>query len=62
MKLHKNEHGQPPEDNRMNLIMTPIVMNADKKRLSELEMSKGTDMNNSSHYHRFKRNSLGYQS
>ena len=60
MKLHKLENGLPSEDNRMNLIMTPIQLNADKKRLSELEMSKGNDMSNSSHYHRFKRNSVGY--
>ena len=62
MKLHKLDSGLPPEENRMNLIMTPIQVNNDKKRMSDLEMSKANDMSNSSHYHRFKRNSLGYQS
>ena len=62
MKLHKMDSGTPLEDNRMNLIMTPIQANiVGEKRLSELEMSKG-NMQNDSHYHRFKRNSLGYQS
>ena len=56
------EDVSPSEDNRMNLIMTPIeLVNGMDKRLSDLEMSKG-DMGNNSHYHRFKRNSLGYQS
>ena len=62
MQLHKLDSGLPPEENRMNLIMTPIQLNTGKERLSDLEMSKAHDMGNSSHYHRFKRNSLGYQS
>ena len=45
----------------MNVIMTPVVGGTVDKRNSDLEMSKG-DMSSSSHYHRFKRNSLGYQS
>ena len=60
MKLHKLDSGKTPsEDNRMNLIMTPIQVQGGDKRLSDLEMSKG-DMSNNSHYHRFKRNSVGY--
>ena len=61
MKLHKMDSGTTQEDTRMNVIMTPIVASGVDKRNSELEMSKG-DMSTSSHYHRFKRNSLGYQS
>ena len=61
MKLHKMDDGAAQNDNRMNLIMTPIQVGVVDKRLSDLEMSKG-DMSNNSHYHRFKRNSLGYQS
>ena len=41
--------------------MTPVMTGTVEKRNSDLEMSKG-DMSSSSHYHRFKRNSLGYQS
>ena len=61
MKLHKMDTGHAQEEDRMNLIMTPIQVNSTDKRLSDLEMSKA-DMGSSSHYHRFKRNSLGYQS
>ena len=62
MKLHKMDSGNTTQnDTRMNVIMTPIMPGAVDRRNSDLEMSKG-DMSTSSHYHRFKRNSLGYQS
>ena len=49
-------------ENRNGLIMTPKP-NAEVNtgRAAELDQSKG-DLNNSSHYYRFKRHSLGYQS
>ena len=59
MKLHKMENGPAAQDERMALIMTPMQANAADKRLSDLDLSKG-DIGNNSHYHRFKRNSLGY--
>ena len=47
------------DHNRNGLIMTPTQQ--DNTRPSELDQSKG-DLNNSSHYYRFKRHSVGYQS
>ena len=51
------------EDTRNNVIMTPQhQLDLNGTRPVELGQSKGGDMNNSSHYYRFKRHSLGYQS
>lgn len=51
------------ENDRNALIMTPHQQHdiVSSGRPSEMDQSKG-DINNSSHYYRFKRHSLGYQS
>ena len=43
------------------IVMTPANQELNGTRPSELNQSRG-DLNNSSHYYRFKRHSLGYQS
>ena len=69
MELVKNDTtmlngDQNANYNRNGLIMTPTTQNVGNEnamvvRPSELDQSKG-DLNNSSHYYRFKRHSLGY--
>ena len=65
MELVKNDISgdhQNANYNRNGLIMTPTTQNIganEMVRPSELDQSKG-DLNNSSHYYRFKRHSLGY--
>jgi len=49
------------EDNRLHIVNTSQQQNIRANRPSELDESK-SDLHNNSHYYRFKRHSIGYQS